>query len=105
MKNIQVAFEVKDEDEVAPVWYQEIRCHLIFDIKATTLTHKVRFVADRHTMDTPDAMTYASVVSRKSTKIALVIAALNNLDVLSANVHNAYLNAPPRDKYWFKIGP
>ena len=56
-------------------------------------------------MDTPDAMTYASVVSRKSTKIALVIAALNNLDVLSAKVKNAYLNEPPSQKAWFKAGP
>ena len=105
MKSVQVDFDVKDEGEVAPVEYQETRCHPIFDIKATTLTQKVRFVADGHTMGKPDVMTYALVVLRENVQIALLLLALNNLDVLSANVHNAYLNAPPRDKYWFKIGP
>ena len=65
MKNVQVAFDVKDEGKVATVGYQEIRCHLIVDIKATTITWKVCFVAVRHTMDKPAAMTYASVVYRE----------------------------------------
>ena len=74
MRNVQVAFDVKDEGAVAPVGYQEIGCHPIFDIKLTTLTRKVRFVAGGHTMDTPAAMTYASVVSRESVRIALLLA-------------------------------
>ena len=55
-------------------------------------------------MDTPAAMTYASVVSRESVRIALLLAALNDLDVLSSDVQNAYLNAPPREKAWFRAG-
>ena len=65
MENIQVDFDVKDEGKVAPVGYQEIGCYPIFDIKATTLTHKGRFVVGGHTMDKPAAMTYASVVYRE----------------------------------------
>ena len=80
-KNVQVAFDLEDEGEVAPVRYQEIGCHLIFDIKATTLTRKVFFVAGGHTMGTPAAMTYVSVVLRESMWIALLIADLNVLDV------------------------
>ena len=70
MNNVQVTFDVKYEGEVAPVGYQEIRCDPIFDIKSTTLTQKVRFFAGGHTMDTPTAMSYASVVSRDSVRIA-----------------------------------
>ena len=89
MKNVQVAFDGKDKGMVAPVGYQVIRCHPIFDMKSTTLTRKVRFVAGGHTMDNPAAMTHASVVSRESVRIALLLAALNDLDVLTADVQNA----------------
>ena len=105
MKNVQVDFDVKDEGGVAPVGYKEIRCHPIFDIKATTLTWKVIFVAGGHTMYTPADMIYAFVVSQEILWIAFLIRDLNSLDVFSADVHNAYLNAPPRDKAWFKAGP
>ena len=43
-------------------------------------------VAGGHQTVTPVALTYASVVSRDSVRIALTIAALNDLDVLSCDV-------------------
>ena len=105
MNNVQVAFDVKYEGEVAPVGYHEIGCHPIFDIKVTTITQKVRFVSGRHTMDTSAVMTYALVVSRESAQIALIVVALKNLGVFFANVHNAYLNVPPRKKACLEAGP
>ena len=105
MKNVQVSFDVKDEGEVAPVGYQEIRCRPIFDIKATKLTWKVQLVAGGHTMDTPADMTYALAVLQESVWITFIIAALNDFDVFSGNVQNAYINTPPRDKDRFKAGP
>ena len=77
VKNVQVNFDVKDEIEVASVGYQEIGYRLIFDIKSTTLTRKVQFVAGGHTMDTPDAIAYAPVVSQESVRIALLVVDLN----------------------------
>ena len=71
----------------------------------TTLTRKFRFFAGGHTIDTPADMKYALVLSRESMWFAFLIAALNDLDVLSAEVQNEYLNAPPREKAWFKAGP
>ena len=56
-------------------------------------------------MDTPATMMYASVVSRESVHIALLVVDLNKLDVFSDNVHNTYLNAPPREKSWLKPEP
>jgi hypothetical protein len=47
------------------IGFQEIGCHIIFDIKMD-FTRKVRFVASGHMTDTPAAMTYSSVVSRES---------------------------------------
>ena len=59
--------------------YQEIRCHMIFDIKmGENFRRKARMVADGHQTETPAALTYSSVVSRDSVQIALTIAALND---------------------------
>ena len=50
------------------------------DIKEN-FRRKARYVAGGHQTDTPKTMTYSSVVSRDSVRIALVAAALDN-DVL-----------------------
>jgi hypothetical protein len=39
-----------------------------------------------------------------SVRICLLIAALNALDVLAANIENAYLTAPNREKIWCWAG-
>ena len=38
-------------------------------------------------------MTYESVISRDSVRLAFLIAKLNDLDILSGDIQNAYLNA------------
>jgi hypothetical protein len=86
MKNVQVAFKILNGDEAVPPTYQEIRCHMIFDVKIEYIHHKARCVAGVHTTDTPHAMTYVSVVSRESVRIALTLAALNYLDVKMADI-------------------
>ena len=48
--------------EPSMIGYQEIRCHVIFDVKMD-FTCKARFVAGGHTTDTPGSITYSSVVS------------------------------------------
>ena len=85
------------------IGFQEIRCHIIFDIKMD-FTRKARFVAGGHTTDTPGSLTYSSVVSRDSVRLAFLIAGLNDLDVLAGDVTNAYLNAACREKIWFEGG-
>jgi hypothetical protein len=67
-------------------------------------TRKARFVAGGHTTDTPASITYSSVVSRDSVRIAFLIAALNDLDVWAADIGNAYLNADCREKIWTVAG-
>ena len=83
--------------------HKEIKCHIIFDVKMD-FTRKARFVAGGHMTDTPSSITYSSVVSRESVKIAFLIAALNDLDIMSCDIGNAYLNAPCREKIWFVAG-
>ena len=78
MKNVQPAFE-EWEGTASKIYasYQEVTCHMIFDVKMLdsncTLRRKARYVAGGHTTETPAALTYASVVSRDSVRIALTI--------------------------------
>ena len=66
---------------------------------------KARLVADGHKTSTPPSITYSSVVSRDSVRIALTIAALNDCKVLACDIQNAYLTAPCREKFWCNAGP
>jgi hypothetical protein len=100
MNNVCIAFKVLNGEEAIPPTYQEIRCHMIFDVKMEDSHRKARFVAGGHTTDAPHMMTYASVVSRESVGIALTLAALNDLDVTMGDIENAYLTAPITEKVW-----
>ena len=93
ISNVKVAFKFIPKAGPPPVGYKQIRCHLIFDVKMD-LTRKARFVAGGHMTDPPTAMTYVSVVSRESVRIAFLLTALNGLDILTGDIGNAYLNAP-----------
>jgi hypothetical protein len=61
---------------------------MIYDVKIEDFRRKARFVAVGHTTDTPHIMTYASVVSRGSVRIALTLAALNYLYFKMADIEN-----------------
>jgi hypothetical protein len=83
------------------IGFQGIGCHIIFDVKMN-FTRKARFVAGGQTTTAPSSMTYSSVVSRGSIRLAFLIAALNDLDIMSCDLENAYLNAPCREKIGFE---
>jgi hypothetical protein len=65
MKNVRIEFKILNGEEAVLPTYQEIRCHMIFDVKMEDSRRNSRFVAGGHTIDTPQEMTYASVVSRE----------------------------------------
>jgi hypothetical protein len=104
MKNNAIAFQFLEPDEHIPVGSTWIPCHMIFDIKLD-VTRKARFVAGGHWTDTPTQLTYSSVVTRESVRITFLIAALNDLEILSADVGNAYLQTPAREKVHTTAGP
>lgn len=105
MKNVMVAFKMIGKDTPSPPGYQQIRCHLIFDIKMDNFARKARMVAGGHTTETPSSLTYASVVSRDSVRIALTMAALNDLEVKAGDIQNAYLQAPCSERITTVCGP
>ena len=77
---------------------------MIFDVKMSGLVRKARLVTGGHTTDTPSSITYSSVVSCDSDHIAFLVATLNDLDVMSADIGNAYFNAPNKEKIWTVTG-
>jgi hypothetical protein len=106
MKNVMIAFEECEGNPLKLIGYQEITGHLVFDIKlGENFRRKARYCADGHKTKPPAAVTYSTVVSRDSVRLVLLIAALNELDVLGADVQNAFLTAPNKEKCWIKAGP
>ena len=76
---------------------------MVFDVKIT-LERKARYVACGHQTEPTKDMTFASVVSRDSIRIAFLVAALNDLEILSADVAGAYLNANAKEKVYTIAG-
>ena len=113
MKNVRIAFErlegideIKMRSGIVKPGYKYISTHMIFDVKMDgKFTRKARLVADGHKTDAPSSITYSSVVSRDSVRLGLLIASLNDLDVVTCDIGNAYLNADCREKLWTIAGP
>ena len=101
---VKVAWEACNDLDIEQVCsgkqhlsYTEIVCHMVFDVKIDFIC-KARFVAGGHLTDAPDTITYSSVFSCDSVRIALLLAELNGLDIMVCDVGNANLNAPCREK-------
>jgi hypothetical protein len=55
-------------------------------------------------MEAPSSLTYSSVISCDSIRIAFLIAVLNDLDIMSCDLESTYLNAACQEKIWFEGG-
>jgi hypothetical protein len=56
MKAVRVAFKILNDDDAIPPGYQQIRCHMVFDVKMESFKRKARYVAGGHTTDAPSSM-------------------------------------------------
>ena len=54
--------------------------------------------------EAPRSLTYASMVSRESVRIAPTLAALNALEVKTSDIQNAYLTASCSEKVYTTLG-
>ena len=87
MANVRIAFEEYNGDPNSLFGYTQITGHLVFDVKfGENFRRKARYCADGHKTGAPASVTYSTVVSRDSVRILLTIAALNDLEVLGADV-------------------
>ena len=85
--------------------YQEITCHLAFDIKLDgNFTHKARFVGGGYKTKAPESLLYSSVVFQDSIRIDFLVISLNNLNLSTCDISVVYLNAPYGKEVWFEAG-
>ena len=76
---------------------------MIFNVKINFM-RKARLVARGHLTDPPTTVTYSSVVSRESVRLAFLIAALNDLNIFVADIGNAYINPMTKEKVYTTAG-
>ncbi len=105
MREVRIAFNILPDGGSALIGYQKIPCHMIFDMKMEDFRQKARPAAGGHFTEAPATITYASVVSRETVRLALTFASLNDLEVKVGNVLNAYITAPVNEKVWTILGP
>ncbi len=79
MKEVCIAFNILPDGHSASIGFQKIPCHMIFDVKMEDFRQKARLVTGGHRTKAPATITYASVVSRETMRLALIIASLNDL--------------------------
>ena len=77
---------------------------VVFDVKMD-LTRKARICAQGDQTDPPLALTYASVVTRESVRLAFLLATLNGNKLLAADISGAYLNAPCAERIHTVLSP
>ena len=90
MENLKVDFEIIPDGKSPPVNYRKSIVHLIFYLRMT-LECKSRWVKDAHETPKPEWSTFVGVLSRKSIRIAIMCASLNDLPVFGADIQNTYL--------------
>jgi hypothetical protein len=100
-RNQKFGIEIPRNVEEALLFNKEtnttfIKCHMNFEVKMY-FTRKARFVAGGHMTDPPVIITYSSVVSRGSVRIGFLLAALNDLELVAADIGNAYLQANTKE--------
>ena len=76
---------------------------MIFNVKID-FTRNARLVARGHLTDPPTTLTYSSVVSRECVRLTFLIAALNDLSILVADIGNACINPMTKEKVYMTAG-
>ena len=104
MQNIRVAFDIKSHGMKPPPGYEYVDLMMVFDIKMD-YTRKARLCAHGDQTEPPKEITYSSVVSRESIRIAFMYVAMLDLDIRMADVGNAYLYAPMNERLYTICGP
>ena len=104
MDNIRVAFDILEDNKNIEPGRIFLECYMIFEV-TMDFWCKSRYVANGANTPNLTSSAYAGVVSRESIRIAFTLAALNGLNVMTADIQNTYLQAPISEKYWTICGP
>ena len=90
MNNNRVAFDILDKDQNVEPGRIFLECYMIFEVKMD-FRRKARYVANGAKNPNLKISSYSGVVSRETVRITLTYAALNELNVMSADIQDALL--------------
>ena len=76
---------------------------IIFDLKVD-LRRKARLVIGVHVVDSSGQEIYAITMKSISASILMKIATVNNLDVMTGDIGNAYLNTNTEERIYTRSG-
>ena len=97
MAAVRVAFKILNNGQEPPVGHKYMDCHMVFEIKMeNNFRRKARLVAGGHMLDAPPILTCSSVVSRETVRVALTMAALNDLEVKASDVRSCVFDCSLR---------
>jgi hypothetical protein len=105
MREVCSAFNILPDGGSAPIGYQKIPCHMIFDVKVEDFRQKMRLVAGGHLTKAPVTITCSSVVLGETVRLALTFVSLIDLEVKVGDDLNANITAPVKEKMWTILGP
>ncbi len=94
----------QSKDDLKGEGYQFTSLRMIFDVKSN-LRRKARLVIGGHRIDASSHWSNASVMEARSVKLLLLLAERHGLEVVSADIKNAYLNAETKEKVCCIAGP
>ena len=89
-KEYGMAVYEKDKIANAPMGYQKIRVHFVFDVQHC-IKSKAGLVTDGHLTNEANGTVYSGVVYLGNLRLAMSLVELNNLQLWGADVGNAYL--------------
>ena len=91
MNKTRVDFEHYEGNTSDLVANEKITGKFIINVKLSeNLRRKARFVADGNLVETLESITYSTLVLRDSVRILLLVAALNDLKTMGADVQNNF---------------
>ena len=100
MKCVSPIFRKLDSGEIVPIGYYRVKCHIIFGVKMEYFRCKDSLVEGENLTDPLAIITYTSVLSRETVRIALTLVALNDFPVKVADIQSSYTTAPVTEKVW-----
>ena len=101
MRNVRIAFEEFSRPISQMLHgFKKLNFHLLFEVKLNeNFRRKARFVADGHRTKAPKSLSYSTVVSHDLVRIIVILAALNNLQVISCGIEHLYIDTTCRKSY------
>ena len=100
----EIALQIIPGSESSPNGYQYVNCYMVFNIKMEDFWRKTCLVVGGHMIHTLDVITYFSVVTRETVCIVLTMVALYDIEVKTADILEAYVSAPNKERIWTVLG-